>query len=150
MLRAWRFIFCIFLTSSFNSAWADVCFDNTNPNGILAKQICFKDVRILNWGTPDHKVYLKNSDIDDIYPIQKVTPAANGFLISVKGDYINYSENCGLTIFSQFDFRFIVNVKSEYQHKNAALDIKYTYTPNNCQVKVKAGAEKFIAKELAP
>lgn len=145
MLRALRLIFCIFLTSSFNSAWADFCFDNTNQNGVMAKQICFNDIHVLKWGMPDRKVYLKNADVDEVYAIQKVDPGANGFMVSVKGDYLNYSENCGLTILSQFNFRFLVNAQNEYVHgNNSVLEIQYKYTPNNCQVKVKVGSEKFV------
>jgi hypothetical protein len=147
MFRTFRFLFCIFLTSSFNSAWADFCFDNTNQNGVMAKQICFKEIRILKAGTPDHKLYLKSRDIDEIYAIKKIESAQNGYVLSVNGDYINYSENCGLTVLSQFDFRFFVNSQYQYVHdKNTLLDVKYKYTPNNCTVKEKAGTEKFTAK----
>lgn len=147
MFRTLRFLFCIFLTSSFNSAWADFCFDNTNQNGIMAKQICFKEIRILKAGTPSNKLYLKSGDIDEVYPIKKIETAENGYVLSVNGDYINYSENCGLTVLSQFDFRLFVNSSYQYVHdRNTLLDVKYKYTPNSCTVKEKAGTEKFTAK----
>jgi hypothetical protein len=146
MFRTFQFLICIFLTSSFNSAWADFCFNNTNQNGVMAKQICFKEIRVLKADTPDHTLYLKSRDIDEIYPIKKIEAAADGYVVSVNGDYINYSENCGLTVLSQFNFRFFVSSQFQYVHdKNTVLDVKYKYTPNNCTVKEKAGTEKFIA-----
>lgn len=147
MFKALRFIVCIFLTSSCNSAWADFCFDNTNQNGVMSQQICFKEIKVLKQGTRDQKVYLKTSDIDDIFAFQKFEPTANGFAARVTGDYINYSENCGLTIISRFDFHFALNSKYQYLHsKENIVDINYKYTPNGCRVKVKADTEKYTAR----
>tara|TARA_B110001454_G_scaffold213372_1_gene231425 strand:- start:5156 stop:5509 length:354 start_codon:yes stop_codon:yes gene_type:complete len=113
----------------------------------MAKQICFKEIHILKAGTPDHKLYLKSSDIDEIYPIKKIETANGGYVLNALGDYINYSENCGLTVLSQFDFRFFVDSSYQYVHdRNTSLSIKYKYTPNSCTVKEKAGTEKFTAK----
>lgn len=147
MFKALRFIICIFLTSSCNSAWADFCFDNTNQNGVMSQQICFKEIKVLKQGTRDQKVYLKTSDIEDIFTFQKIEATTSGFTAQVRGDYINYSENCGLTILSRFDFRFVLNSQYQYVHSKAnVVDINYKYTPNSCQVKAKADTEKYTAR----
>ncbi len=147
MFKALRFIVCIFLTSSCNSAWADFCFDNTNQNGVMAQKICFKEIKVLKQGTRDQRIYLKTSDIEDIFAFEKFETTASGFAAQVRGDYINYSENCGLTILSRFDFRFTLNSQYQYMHnQNAVVDVNYKYTPNNCEVKSKSGTETFTAR----
>lgn len=148
MFKAFQLIFCIFLSSSFaglvQEAKANYCFENTNKNGILATNICFKEIKILKPGSLDAKVYLKGNDVDDIYPVKKWTRTPAGFALEIQGDYVNYSSNCGVTILSQMVFQ--MNTDSNYQYSHVAgneLHIKYRYTPNNCQAKAVHGTETF-------
>ena len=72
MFRCLRLILCVFLTSSFNSAWADYCFENTSPVGVMSRFVCFKEISILNFGKSGQQLHLVTKDIDEMYPIQKL------------------------------------------------------------------------------
>jgi hypothetical protein len=140
--------FCIFLTSGFagtvQSAHADYCFENANKSGVMSQKICFSEIKILKPGTSSQKVYIRNVDIDDVFAIQNLKPVDGGYRLHTKGDYINYSERCGLTILSQFDAKLFINEQMQYQHvPSNVINIKFRYTANNCQSQPKGGAEKF-------
>lgn len=148
MLKAFQFIFCIFLTSSFaglvQEAKADYCFENTNKAGIMATNICFKEIKVLKPGTPDAKVYLRGKDVDDIYPVSKWNKTQTGYNIQIQGDYVNYTATCGVTILSQMTFQMNIDPSYNYSHvAGNELHIKYQYTPNSCQSKTVQGTEKF-------
>jgi hypothetical protein len=141
-------IFCIFLTSGFadtvQSAHADYCFENANKSGVMSPKICFSEIKILKPGTSNQKIYMKSADVDDIFAIQDVEAVDGGYRIQTKGDYLNYTERCGLTILSQFEAKLFVNEQMQYQHVPSNLiNIKFRYTSNICQSQPKGGVEKF-------
>ncbi len=147
MFRSVRLILCVFLTSAFNSAWADYCFDNANQNGVMARTICFKDITILNFGSAKQKLYLRSADVDEAFSIQKWDKSNSGFLLSAQGEYLNYVENCGIEIFSNYQLKAIFNPQGQYVHdKSNSLIITYKYTPNRCQTPSGNGTEHFIPK----
>lgn len=147
MFRMRQLYFCIFLTSTFSPVWADSCFENTNPKGVMPQTICFKEIRVVKWGTDNPKLYLRTSDIDDLFAIQKIEKSTAGFILNSVGDYINYAENCGLTILSQYELKAALSFQGEYLHdKNNRLVIRYKYTPNICTMSSKPGIEHFIPK----
>ena len=148
MFRSLRLILCVFLTSAFNSAWADYCFENTNTSGVMARFICFKEINILNFKTPKQKLHFRTSEIDQSYDILKLIPSAAGLVLTAKGDYINYAKDCGLTFLSQYDFKAKFTSQGVYVHDmNNALIIKYKYTPNNCAQAAVSGIEHFRAQK---
>lgn len=147
MFRGVGLILCVFLTSAFNSAWADYCFENTNPTGVMSRFICFKEISILNLGSGQQKLRLLTKDIDETYAIQKWEVASAGFLMSSKGDYINYAENCGLTLLSQFEMRAQFTSKGKYIHDSGnTLIIKYKYTNDRCTQPSISGTEHYTPK----
>ncbi len=148
MFRSLRIILCVFLTSAFNSAWADYCFENINSVGVMARFICFKEINILNFKTSKQKLHLRTSEIDDVYDIQKLETSALGLKLTSKGDYINYAQNCGLTFLSQYDFKATFTAQGVYVHDMSnTLLIKYKYTPNNCVQSPVGGSEHFRAQK---
>ena len=147
MFRSLSLIICVFLTSAFNSAWADYCFDNATQTGVMARAICFKDIKILNFGTAKQKLYLKSADLDEAFAIQKWEKSNLGFTLSAQGEYLNYVENCGIEILSNYQLKAVFNQNGQYIHDNSnSLVITYKYTPNRCQTPSVNGTENFVPK----
>ncbi len=149
MVGALRLIFCIFLTSAFNSAWADYCFTSKKSNGVLPSPICFKEIRSTKTTNGAQAIYLKNQYIDDLFLVKDISETGAGyFTMRIQGDFINYNEKCGLNISSKFDFNFVVDSNRNYKTApQNTLKIKYTYTPNNCTTRSDSGTELFYPVE---
>lgn len=147
MFKCIKIGFCVFLSSAFNSAWAEYCFENKSTTQIMPQSVCFQDISVSNWETRSQKLHLSTNDIDDFYSIQKVEKTTSGYLLHVNGDYLNYLEMCGVTLLSRFELRINFTPQGEYVHaKNNSLVIKYKYTANNCERSTASGTESFTPK----
>lgn len=147
MLRSIFLFTCVFLTSSFNSAWADYCFQNANAKQVLPPLLCFQEIKILNFGKSTQRLYIRNDDIDQAYPIKSITNSGYNHMLVSEGDFVNYTEKCGLTLLSTFVLKATFNYNGDYVHsKTNAVTIKFQHSPNNCDHELVSGSEMYLAK----
>lgn len=133
---------CFFVTN----LHAEPCWQNQTTESVMPQKICFDEIRLEKKQNIFKNIYLLNSDIDESLPLNSITKLADGnFEVSLKSDYLNYSENCGLNLFSKIDFVGVFSAEGKYvEHQKSKMTLRYTYTANNCRTPAKPGSETYL------
>lgn len=132
---------CFFVTPAFSAP----CWQNEIKKSIMPQEICFDEIILEKDQGGYRRIYLSNKHLDESVPLSSIKKISNGkYKITFKTDYINYSENCGLNLFSKLYFQGYFTEQGEYaDHQLSELNIKYTYTANNCRRGTQSGEERY-------
>lgn len=130
-----------FVTSSF----AEPCWKNQIEKSIMPQKVCFEEIFLESKKGEFKNVYLLNSDIEESMPLTSIKKLADGsYEVTFKSDYLNYSENCGLNLFSKIDFFGYFSNEGKYiRHDKSTMKLSYTYTANNCRNNPVPGSEEY-------
>lgn len=132
---------CLYVTNSF----AGPCWKNQIEKSIMPQKVCFEDIYLESKKGEFKNVYLLNADIEESIPLTSVKKLADGsYEVTFRSDYLNYSENCGLNLFSKIDFFGYFSSAGKYvRHDKSMLKMSYTYTSNNCRNTASPGSEDY-------
>lgn len=132
---------CFYVTSSF----AGPCWKNQIEKSIMPQKVCFDEIFLESKKGEFKNVYLSNSDIEESMPLASIKKQSDGsYEVTFKSDYLNYSENCGLNLFSKIDFFGYFSAEGKYiHHEKSQMKMSYTYTSNNCRNNATPGSEEY-------
>lgn len=132
---------CFYVTSSI----AGPCWKNQIENSIMPQKVCFDEIFLEQKKGEYKNIYLLNSDIEESLPLSSIKKQSDGiYLVTFKADYVNYSENCGLNLFSKIDFTGYFSAQGKYiNHEKSQMKMNYTYTANNCRNQATPGTEEY-------
>ncbi|MCB0367902.1 MAG: hypothetical protein KDD45_00320 [Bdellovibrionales bacterium] len=126
---------------------ANPCWKNQTADSIMPKKVCFEDIHLVKKSGEFKKIYILNQDVDQVVKIDKLSlKDSETYEVRFKSDYINYSENCGLNLFSKIEFTGFFDKEGKYlekDHSLSKLTMSYSYSENNCRSRLKSGTEQY-------
>lgn len=133
---------CFFETISI----AIPCWRNETLQSIMPAKICFSKIFLEKNQNEFKKLYLQNDDFEDLLPIIVLEKKPNNsYKVGINSDYINYSESCGLNIFSRIIFNGFFSSDGKYiEHEKSKLTIKFNHSKNICKYQLKSGSENYL------
>ncbi|MBN8537234.1 MAG: hypothetical protein J0M15_09275 [Deltaproteobacteria bacterium] len=135
-------ICCFFETTSMSIP----CWKNEAMQSIMPAKICFSKIFLEKNQNEFKKIYLLNDDFEDLLPINTLEKETNNsYKVGIKSDYINYSESCGLNLFSRIIFNGFFSSDGKYmKHEKSKLTIKFNHSRNICKEPLKSGSENYL------
>lgn len=137
---------CLVMTQDLQASY---CYLNQKQDkNIMPNRICFTKIGGKIQDDKSLKVFLKNDTIQSWYAPKRYDVESPYNQVVLVGDYLNYVEDCGLNILSQFKWVGNFDAHAEFiDFETSRLTINFEWTPDSCHIQKKKGSEIFIPEK---